>query len=88
MDIPVNNTVVNRINAIGVWLWYFVLFARFANISGLSWLILIYVVGVSVYIVLYYIGVVGLASEKPDKTGLIASYSLLVELGSYCSNRI
>jgi hypothetical protein len=52
VDIPVTNTVVNRINAIGVWLWRLVLSARFANIYGLSRLILSYI-GLSVYIFVY-----------------------------------
>ena len=50
VDIPVTNTVVNRINAMGVWLWRLVLFARFVNTSGLGRLILSYVIGFCVFV--------------------------------------
>jgi len=56
VNIPVNNTVVNRTTTVSAWLWRFVLFTRIANISGLSRLILSYVLGVSAYIFVYKIG--------------------------------
>jgi len=62
VDIPVTNTVVNRINAIAVWLWRLVLFARFVNTSGLSRLILSYVVEFCVFVFDCLIDCLNLAS--------------------------